>query len=554
MKPLWIPLALLATGHAAYAAQLPSAGSQLQQIPATPAQDRQAPKVDVQRDNTSAAPRSDGTKVLVNSLHVANAHAFSEADLVAASGFTPGHELTLAELRALAAKISGYYREHGYFLAQVIVPAQDIVKGTVTFSVVEGQYGKVVVRNESSLEDDVAKNLLAGLNTGDTVNIGPLESRLLQLSDLPGVAVKSTLVPGASAGASDLVVDIAPGDRITGSFDADNAGSRYSGQNRTGGTLNVNNPSGHGDVATLRALTSWDGLNYGRAAYQMQFGRADAGVAYTALSYDLGNEFESLDAHGTAQIASVYGRYPLLRSRSANLFVQFDFDAKKFHDRIDAASVIADKKANVGLLSLVGDSRDGLGGGGVNSYSLTWTSGKLDLQSAQALATDAATARSDGHYDKLNASFMRLQRLTNAVSLYAAVQGQVATQNLDVSEKMGLGGSTSVRAYPEGESYVDQGYVLNVEARVLLPAFTDRMPGSLQAVGFADTGTGRLSKDPWSAGENTRTLSGGGIGLNWLGASGFAVKAYYAHKIGAAAATSVPDSDSRIGVSAVKYF
>jgi hemolysin activation/secretion protein len=554
LKPLWIPLALLATGHGAYAADLPSAGSQLQQIPAAPALDKQAPNVTVKKDSTSAARGSDATKLLVNSLHVANTHAFSEAELLAATGFTPGHELSLTELRALADKVANYYRDRGYFLAQVVVPAQDIVNGAVTFSVVEGQYGKVVVRNGSSLKDDVAKSLLDGLNTGDTVSIGPLESRLLQLSDLPGVAVRSTLVPGASAGASDLVVDIAPGDRISGSFDADNAGSRYTGQNRTGATLNANNLSGHGDVATLRGLTSWDGLNYGRAAYQMQLGRADAGVAYTALSYDLGSEFESLDAHGTAQIASVYGRYPLLRSRASNLYVQFDFDAKKFRDRIDAASLVADKKANVALLSLVGDSRDGLGGGAINSYSFTWTSGRLDLQSAQALTTDAATARSNGHYDKLSASVMRLQHLTNAVSLYAAVQGQLATQNLDISEKMALGGATSVRAYPEGESYVDRGYVLNVEARVLLPRFADRMPGALQAVGFADTGTGRFSKDPWSTGDNSRTLSGGGIGLNWFGASSFSVKAYYAHKIGAAAATSVPDSDSRIGLSAVKYF
>jgi len=32
------------------------------------------------------------------------------------------------------------------------------------------------------------------------------------------------------------------------------------------------------------------------------------------------------------------------------------------------------------------------------------------------------------------------------------------------------------------------------------------------------------------------------------------VKASYAHKIGAAAATSVPDSDSRFWINAAKYF
>src|SRR5687768_16849889 len=101
------------------------------------------------------------------------------------------------------------------------------------------------------------------------------------------------------------MVDVTPGKRLSGSVDADNSGGRYTGAYRTGVTLNINNPAGHGDVATLRALTSWDGLNYGRAAYQLQFGRADAGIAYTALDYELGREFESLKARGSAQIASL---------------------------------------------------------------------------------------------------------------------------------------------------------------------------------------------------------------------------------------------------------
>ena len=135
-----------------------------------------------------------------------------------------------------------------------------------------------------------------------------------------------------------------------------------------------------------------------------------------------------------------------------------------------------------------------------------------------------------------------------------AVQGQFASQNLDVSEKMELGGANGVRAYPEGESYIDQGYVVNVEARALLPKPFDLMPGQFQLVGFVDSGTGRPSKTAWSAGDNTRTLTGGGLGLSWFDTNRYSVKAYYAHTIGAAPVTAGPDSDSRVWVSAVKFF
>jgi hemolysin activation/secretion protein len=119
---------------------------------------------------------------------------------------------------------------------------------------------------------------------------------------------------------------------------------------------------------------------------------------------------------------------------------------------------------------------------------------------------------------------------------------------------MGLGGANAVRAYPEGEAYVDQGYLVNLEARLSLPRFSELMLGQTQLVGFIDSGTGRLSKAPWDEGRNHRTLSGGGLGVNWFAPSSFVVKAYYAHTIGAAAATSAPDRDSRFWINAIKYF
>ena len=185
------------------------------------------------------------------------------------------------------------------------------------------------------MPDALPNGLLSGLNSGGTIDIAPLENRLLLLSDIPGVDVRSTMIPGASVGTSDLIVEVTPGQRVTGSIDADNAGNRYTGEYRIGGTVNINNPTGHGDVISLRALTSGDGLRYGRASYQTQIGRATVGAAYTGLQYRLGKEFASLQAHGTAQIVSVYGSYPLIRSRNTNLYGLLAFDAKTFQDKTD---------------------------------------------------------------------------------------------------------------------------------------------------------------------------------------------------------------------------
>ena len=554
MKNKILPFALLAVCQTVLSQQPPNAGSQLQQIPAAPVPQKLAPTIRIEPGSASAAAASDAVKIVVNSLQVTGTLIYPEAELVALTGFQPGSELTLADLRGMASKITQRYRSNGFFIAQAYLPAQEVSNGVVTIAVVEGQYGKIAVRNQSNLADDLVYSQLDGINTGNAVLMAPLESRLLLLSDLPGVNVTSTLTPGASVGASDLLVDVTPGQRVTGSIDADNGGNRYTGEYRLGATVNLNNAAGRGDVASLRVLTSGSGLNYARGSYQMQFGKATAGVAYSWLGYELGKEFSSLRANGTAKIASIYGGYPLVRSRNTNVYALLAFDAKTFQDRVDTTSTVVDKKVQALMATLRGDHRDRLGGGGLTSYALTGTTGNVDIQTPSMRAFDAATAQSNGHYGKLGFSAMRLQSVTDTVSLYAGVSGQVASKNLDISEKMQLGGINGVRAYPEGEAYADQGYLLTLEARFLVPRFSEQFPGQLQLFGFVDTGRVSLNKSPWDLRDNRRTLSGAGIGLNWSAADNFVVKTSYARKLGSATATSAPDKSGRFWVQAVKYF
>ena len=550
-----IPSVLLALSPVVFAQQAPSAGSQLRQIPMVPGQPQAAPAIAVRPVAPAAIAAPDTAKITVNSLRVTGAKAFSEADLIAVTGFQGGTLLTLTDLRAMAARITAHYQRSGYFVAQAYLPAQDIKNGVVTIAVIDGQYGKVSINNQTNVSDALANGLLSGINPGDAVASAPLENRLLLLSDLPGVQVNSSLVPGVDAGSSDLVVNLTPGRRVTGSIDADNAGNRYTGVYRVGATVNFNEPLGLGDVASLRVLTAGKGMSYARGAYQMQFGKATAGLAYSGLVYELGEEFAPLQAHGEARVASVFGSYPLIRSRYNNLYAGLLYDDKTFQDEVDTTGAVADKDAQVLTASLYGNSTDRLGGGGFNRYSLAWSAGNIDLRTPSTQLADAANARTSGHFNKLGFSLSRVQRVTDLVSLSASINGQVASKNLDVSEKMELGGMYGVRAYPEGEGYGDQGYVVNLEARMQVPRFSATLPGQLQLIAFVDGGQVKINKNPWPGSvSNKRSLSGAGVGLNWSDANNFMVRAYYAVKLGNEDATSAPDKSGRFWIQAVKYF
>lgn len=539
-----------------FAQQLPDGGTQLQQIPPSPTLEKAAPEIRVEQPQAPVVTDAEGAKIQVNSLSLTGQTLYSESELLALTGFTAGSELSLGELQQMAARIAAFYHEKGYFVAQAYLPAQEIEQGAVTIAVVEGRYGDISLRNKSNLSDRQANSLLNGLDSGEVIDSAELESRLLLLSDTPGVNVRSTLVPGASVGAADLIVDVTPGQTLTGSIDADNAGNYYTGEYRLGATLNINNLAGQGDVATLRVLHAFDGLNYARAAYQMQFGRATAGVAYSRLEYELGKQFSDLDANGTADIASVFASYPLLRSRRSNLYAQVGYDYKTFEDRIDAVSpaLVTNKNIHVLMTSLRGNHSDDFGGGGFSAASATWSTGVLDIETPETRQADALSARTNGNYNKLGLDVMRLQHITDRVSLYGAVSGQVASKNLDSSEQMSLGGMYGVRAYPQGEAFGDEGYLATVEARYLLAQLSSQQLGQVHLIGFVDGGSVTVHKDPWDGSDNSRTLTGAGVGVNWIDNNNFSVKASYAQKLGSEDATAAPDKNGRFWVQLVKYF
>lgn len=552
---LWIYVSTLIFGPGAMAAPAPVTGGGLQlrppaAIPAAPA------KLDIQQRSPPAALGSEPgfLKIVVKSLKVTGAQAFAEADLIAMTGFRPGNALTLGELQDMAQVIASHYRQNGYPVAQAYLPAQDINDGAVTIAVTEGHYGKVLVRNQTNIAGEVITDLMEGIAVGDPVTVAPLQSHLLLLSDLPGVKVSSTLVPGATYGTTDLLVDVLPGRRVTGSIDADNAGNYYIGSTSIGATIHLNEPAGQGDVATLRVLTSGEGLNYFPAAYQMHIGKARVGAAYSSLEYRLGKNFESLLANGTAKTTSFYGIYPLIRSPLRNLYAGLSHDSKRFEDRMDSVGSVIDKSVRSLTATLSGDHRDTWGGGGDNGYVLALTSGTVKILTPGSRIFDATSAQTNGRFNKLGFSANRLQRVSDSFALYAGIRGQLASKNLDISEKIQLGGMYGVRAYPEGEAFGDQGYVMTLEGRYQLPSWSKRLPGHMLLIGFVDVGSVKPNANPWTLEPNHRTLRAVGLGLNWWVASDFVIQAMYARKLGSEPARSAPDASGRFWLRAVKHF
>ena len=525
LRPLALVVSLAGAGFAmtpVYAAVIPQpdAGSVLDTVKAPREAIKPAPAIDVPAAPQAAQKVAPGFKVTVSQFKLTGMTVYSESELLALVSDQVGKELDLEGLNTVAEMIAAHYRKNGYFLAQAYLPKQEIRDGIVAIVVLEGHVGEVKLRMDESarLRESRAQDILSGIQPGDLIKEKTLERSLLLLNDTPGATVKSTLQPGAKVGEADVVVDLGDDGRmVTGSVDADNWGSRFTGANRLGASMNLNNPTGFGDQLTLRAQTSESsGSPMGRVAYTLPVGSEGTklGVSYARLNYKLGKDFASLNAHGDATVASAYVLHPFIRSRNLNVFGLAGLDDKRLRDF--ANNVIAgDNKLSMYKLGVSGDFRDDVFGGSLNSFSAVVSGGKVNFNDLTSFKQDQSPQghKTAGTFSKLNYEYQRVQSLVENTSFYVSLSGQLASKNLVSAEKFALGGPSGVRAYPVGEAAADEGALLNAELRWNMPD-TDLMFN-----GFIDIGTAKLNSKPipgdfLNGGVNTRNIWGYGLGVN----------------------------------------
>jgi hemolysin activation/secretion protein len=504
-------------------------------------------------------------RFLVKGFHISRITAFSESDLLPLLKDFVDQELSLSDLLRAAEVINRYYRDHGYFVARAYIPEQDIKDGIVEIIVLEGKVDRISVKTIGDVrlhESIVEDTLKSALTTGGLIHKDKLERGLLLLNDLPGVKVTSVLSPGSKVGTSLLTTEVTQGPRLTGNVDFDNYGNKFSGAMRVGAGINLNDALGRGDQISLR-VTDSSGLRHGRVAYQTLVGTSGLkmGGAYSAMNYDLCCDFAPLNAHGSAQVASANAFYPIIRGMEFSLYGIAFYDHRHFlNSTINGTT--SDKKVDVGRIGLQGDGRDFVLGGGMNSFDLTLHNGNVNLNGLPAdRVADSTTAATNGSYQKFSYSLVRLQKIADRLSFYTAFSGQIASKNLDTSEKISLGGPMGVRAYPQGEAFSDEIMLLNLELRYQLTQ-------SLQIAPFFDHGEARLHHNTWSGWQSGSTtiqnrygLSGYGVGLNWSIPGNFAVRFGVAQRIGTNPGRGVNglDADSakqspRVWIMVVKNF
>lgn len=465
--------------------------------------------------------------------------------------------LTLVQLNELADRVTAYYQNHGYPLARADIPAQNIENGVVIFEILEPRYGQIILNNSSLVRDSLLRSTLQTLKSNDVIEQIHLDHVLLMLSDFPSVKVSAKLMAGVVRGTSDLQVDITPTAPILLSLTADTNGNPNTGQSRVGSDLSIRNPFHIGDKFDISVISSGNGFKYAQLDYELSVGGSGlhSGLGVSNLECSIGASLAAAKVHCFAEVSSLWIRGSLIRSMQTNVSWKLKYDQLILKDHVDSGqtSVRTDRQISMITGNMNGDVKDAVGQSSVLNWRTGISSGSISFNDADAQVHDAATTQTLGQFSKWNTSFYIQKSLNEKSDLNANLYFQLASKNLDASQKISIGGPHAVRAYDSDIPSGDSGYLASIEYKYQL--------GSLLAVNyfgvaFVDFAGITVNKRPWplATGDNFLDIQGVGFGLIFKNSNQWQATTYFASPIGNASVLSGMKKSDRVWFDFVRRF
>lgn len=446
-----------------------------------------------------------------------------------------GRTVTVAALYEIAAQIEALYARDGAILTRAVLPPQSLKDGaTPRIVVVEGFIESIDDSNVPAKVRRPIRERLTKLINRTGLNLAQIERQVLLAARVPGVALRTTLVPGEQVGGARLVLQVEH-DALTGGLGADNTLSGAYDDWSLEARLTANSMFGTGEQFYALGATATDFVFSGGHPYRRLVGLgliAPLGPdGLTAQVEYLHAETNPQTPRGALPITGQFDRvvarltYPLILTRRETLSVSGGFE---WIAESQTARGFGVKLSEDGLrvLTLGLESAKAIGGE-------TTLSSRLDL--AQGLsgmgARTPADARASGtplsrqgakpEFTRLGGQASLDHRLGGPFSARLVLRGQTGFGDaLPSAMQFSLDGGEGVSGFDAGSINVDRGLTARLELSALAPIVGDL---AARPYLFAAAGRGWLEKptvlekprpDGWSVGGGARAALTRNINLS----------------------------------------
>jgi hemolysin activation/secretion protein len=424
-------------------------------------------------------------------------------------------QLTRVELKV----IPGSNEQDG---SSLLVNVTELTVGEVTAQAMD------TTETDSASLDQLVFKIRGLLNSENKINLNKLDEQLLKIAFLRDREVKVSINQLSLDTVELKLLVSTPQPQGSSVFiQYDNYGFKSFGQNRLISAISKQNTGlVRGDSLDLLGVKS-EGLFYGKFNYELPFSTLGSVVAFSG-SY---TEYKSqTGVYGKSFQPTMGVRFPIHLEDKSKWTGLLNY-SKRFQQDYTASSILTNDKIIENLQQKIQLQRL-LDDQSILNFDFALNLGKVDLtRSASALSQDASSAKTNGGFGKIQWNLLWTKKLSSSGSwnFNFKTTGQMASKNLDQSEKLSLGGSSGVRGYGPNEAMGDEASISNVELAYTIPSYP-----WIQFLGFYDHGRTRTAKQPWTVGNvpNEYSLKSAGLGLS-AALKNFNASVVFARQLGA---------------------
>ncbi|MFC3940884.1 ShlB/FhaC/HecB family hemolysin secretion/activation protein [Pseudomonas gingeri NCPPB 3146 = LMG 5327] len=449
----------------------------------------------------------------IKTIELKGADSLSEAERERLLKPYIGQCLGVPQLNELLKVITDHYIEKGLVTSRAYLPQQDLSSGNLKVLVVEGRLEGLKGDEGSGISDRQLAMTFPG-KPGDLLNLREIEQMVDQLNRLPSNQAQMELAPGKEVGGSEVLVKNTPQKPWRVGLARHNDGQRSTGEQQWGTSLDWDSPLGLADQLSLRGghdalsdhqKTSRNAMLY----YNLPFGWWNLSYTYSESEYRSLAKASGFDFKQTGdsqnhqlKLERVIYRDALSKT-SLNTGVSY----------LRTNNFIEDSKLDVSS-NRISEAQFGInhgrriGGAFVNvDLGMQDGIGAFDAQGNH----DPKPGQADARYRKYTATLSYLQPFKlwgESFSFSSLMTGQRSEDVLFSSQRMSLGGQSSIRGYKDQTLSGDSGGYWRNDLRWTRPVTLDWMRPV-----FAEYGTslgydqGVIRRDRYNAEQHGRMTS-----------------------------------------------
>ncbi|MRS17323.1 ShlB/FhaC/HecB family hemolysin secretion/activation protein [Enterobacteriaceae bacterium RIT691] len=425
-----------------------------------------------------------------------------------------GKCLDMARINQLTNTVSDWYISRGYITSRAFLTEQDLRSGELHLAILEGRLEKIKMDDAPERELNMAFPEMEGR----ILNLRDVEQGMEQINRTRTTPVQIEILPGTKQGWSIVHLTATPEFPLSASVSFDNSGQKSTGVGQINAGLTGNNLLGLADswfVSGGRSSAfsnSKDAQNFA-AGVSVPYGYSLLDYSYSWNNYlaTLDNNGYLWRSSGDTETHRISLSHVLFRNGDIKTGVSLGLSHRINRNYLDDVLLQSSSRKLTSLLFGLSHTQKMFGG--VATFNPTFSRGMPWLGAESDGNKNGDLPKAEFRKWSLNASYQR--PVTENLWWLASAYGQWTPDRLYGSERMTIGGESSVRGFKEQSISGDNGAYWRNELNYTL--FTLPLIGQVSALAAFDGGwlhSDRL--DTYASGTLWGTAAGLSTANRWV--------------------------------------